>query len=63
MLLTIKDSFLVWQRLGWYGTWIIGSAFIFFYAGGQQVLKKMQVDGLKDLKVEKPLGGNGVSDA
>ena len=43
MLLGIGDSLVAWQRLGWYGIWIVGGGLVFFYAGGQKMLKRMQV--------------------
>jgi lysophospholipid acyltransferase len=42
MLLNIKDSLMVWQRLEWYGIWMVGGALVFFYAGGRRVLMKIQ---------------------
>jgi lysophospholipid acyltransferase len=54
MLLGIKESLLAWQRLGWHGTWMIGGTFVFFYAGGQRMLKGMQQ---MRLKAEKPVSG------
>jgi len=42
MLLTAKDSFLVWSRLGYYGHIIIGGALIFFYGGGTKYFKRLQ---------------------
>ena len=56
MLLTVKDSLLAWHRLGMYGTWMIGGTLIFFYAGGQRTLRKMQQEKLKDVKGEKQPG-------
>ena len=42
MLLTARDSFLAWSRLGYYGHIIIGGGLVFFYAGGTKYFRRLQ---------------------
>ena len=56
VLMNVKDSLLAWQRLGWYGIWIVGGALLFFYAGGSRVLR-----GLSPKKNDPPLVKNEAS--
>ncbi|KAG5731995.1 Lysophospholipid acyltransferase [Termitomyces sp. T112] len=44
MLLTAKDSFTAWSRLGWYGHIIVFGGLVFFYAGGTSYFKKLQIE-------------------
>ncbi|KIJ70373.1 hypothetical protein HYDPIDRAFT_143668 [Hydnomerulius pinastri MD-312] len=55
MLLTYKDSMEAWSRLNWYGFWIVGSAFLFFYAGGSKYLQGLQKKQAKStVDINKP---------
>ncbi|KAJ6538943.1 endoplasmic reticulum protein [Mycena capillaripes] len=42
MLLSAKDSFLTWGRLGFYGHIIIGGSMAFFYSGGTKFFRRLQ---------------------
>ena len=48
MLLTLKDSLMCFDRLAWYGYYVVGGSLFFFYAGGMRALKKVQVKRVKD---------------
>jgi lysophospholipid acyltransferase len=39
MLLTIKDSFRCWSRLGWYGAVLVFGSLAFFWSGGGRLFK------------------------
>lgn len=64
MVLTIRNSFDAWSKLGYYGFWIIGGALLFFHAGGAKFLKSMHAkevsnghpvaNGKADLKITPP---------
>ncbi|KAI0069105.1 MBOAT-domain-containing protein [Artomyces pyxidatus] len=47
MLLTLKDSFEAWARLGWYGFWMVGICIVFFNFGGSAWLKGVQTRRIK----------------
>lgn len=36
-----------WRRMGWYGVWMIGIAFVFFYGGGAGWCKKIKEERVK----------------
>ncbi|KAG8757310.1 lysophospholipid acyltransferase [Serendipita sp. 396] len=36
-----------WRRMGWYGFWIIGLAFVFFYGGGGAACKRLKEERVK----------------
>jgi len=42
ILLNLKDSLEGWRQFGWYGFWMVGSALVFFFAGGSQYLHRLQ---------------------
>ncbi|KIM67664.1 hypothetical protein SCLCIDRAFT_20710 [Scleroderma citrinum Foug A] len=42
ILLDLKDSLEGWRQFGWYGFWMVGSALVFFFAGGSQYLHRLQ---------------------
>lgn len=42
MLLSARNSFIAWSRLGYYGHIIIGGALVFFYAGGTRYFSHLQ---------------------
>jgi lysophospholipid acyltransferase len=44
MLLSIKDSLLVWGRLGWYGQVLVFGALAFFWSGGGRLLRSKNVN-------------------
>ena len=42
ILLTVRDSFLTWGQLGWYGHVIVMGSLVFFYAGGTKFFMDLQ---------------------
>ena len=65
-LLTLKDSLRCFDRLAWYGYYIVGGSLLFFYAGGATALKKAQAKRVKDYQgrvaEEKERGREGSVD-
>lgn len=55
ILLTWRDSILAWNRLGWYGHWMIFGSLAFFYAGGLKMLKRIQAQRVKKAGVSQEL--------
>lgn len=51
ILLNMHDCLEAWRRVDWYGLWIIGGAFAFFYGGGRAWLKRVQT-----LRIKKVAG-------
>ncbi|VDC04071.1 unnamed protein product [Peniophora sp. CBMAI 1063] len=51
ILLNLHDCLEAWRRVNWYGLWIIGGAFAFFYGGGRAWLKRVQT-----LRIKKAAG-------
>ncbi|KZV75106.1 MBOAT-domain-containing protein [Peniophora sp. CONT] len=51
ILLNMHDCLEAWRRVNWYGIWIIGGAFAFFYGGGRAWLKRVQT-----LRIKKAAG-------
>lgn len=51
ILLNMHDCLEAWRRVNWYGIWIIGGAFAFFYGGGRAWLKRVQT-----LRIKKTAG-------
>jgi lysophospholipid acyltransferase len=42
-----STSLEVWRRMNWYGIWIIGLAFAFFYGGGGAACRKLKEERVK----------------
>ncbi|TCD66824.1 lysophospholipid acyltransferase [Steccherinum ochraceum] len=59
MLLSLKDSFLGWANLQYYGIVMTVAAFAFFYGPGTSILKKMQAQRVKKAG-GVPVQANGV---
>ncbi|CCM03379.1 uncharacterized protein FIBRA_05509 [Fibroporia radiculosa] len=53
MLLTVRNSFMAWSRLGWYGHWAIVAALAFFYGGGAKWLKNTQAARAEGAKISE----------
>jgi lysophospholipid acyltransferase len=55
MLLSVKDSFAAWGRLGFYGHIIIGGTMAFFYTGGTKGLRGLQAKQAKQTNATEPI--------
>lgn len=42
-----KPSLEAWSRMNWYGLWMVGLAFAFFYGGGGALCKKLNEERIK----------------
>ena len=51
ILLNLNDCLEAWRNVNWYGLWIIGGTFVFFYGGGRAWLKRVQT-----LRIKKAAG-------
>lgn len=50
-----RDTMEVWSRMDWYGLWIVGLGYAFFFGGGKELCKNLKEDRLR--KAEKDLIG------
>jgi len=50
-----RDTIEVWSRMDWYGIWMIGLGYAFFYGGGAKLCKNLKEKKLQ--KAEKHIAG------